>query len=155
MHGGFNTGGGFCFEAYYAAILWNRYSLQLVLNVLQWVLYRCMLATCFLSPPSPSPPSPSPLPLSLPLSPSPLPPLQEGVQQLERQLKKICTLCEERQALAEKDRQCYNRETTACHVVVPGINCSAVYITYMRWEAFTTRAHTTSTSTLFYVMFRT
>lgn len=29
---------------------------------------------------------------------------------LQKQLKKICSLCEERQALAEKDRQLFNRE---------------------------------------------
>ena len=32
------------------------------------------------------------------------------MQQLEKQMKKICALCEERQALAEKDRQLFNGE---------------------------------------------
>jgi hypothetical protein len=34
--------------------------------------------------------------------------MEEGMQQLEKQMKKICALCEERQALAEKDRQLFN-----------------------------------------------
>ena len=33
---------------------------------------------------------------------------QEGMLQLERQMRKICALCEEREALAQKDRQLYN-----------------------------------------------
>ena len=32
------------------------------------------------------------------------------MNQLERQKKKICSICEERQALAQKDRQLYNGE---------------------------------------------
>lgn len=32
------------------------------------------------------------------------------MNQLERQMRKICSICEERQALAQKDRQLYNGE---------------------------------------------
>jgi hypothetical protein len=34
--------------------------------------------------------------------------MEEGMQQLERQMRKICALCEEREALAQKDRQLHN-----------------------------------------------
>lgn len=34
--------------------------------------------------------------------------MEEGMHQLERQMKRICSLCEERQALAKKDTQLYN-----------------------------------------------
>lgn len=38
--------------------------------------------------------------------------VQESMHQLERQMKRICSLCEERQALAKKDTQLYNGEQT-------------------------------------------
>jgi hypothetical protein len=34
--------------------------------------------------------------------------MEEGMQGLERQMRKICALCEEREALAQKDRQLYS-----------------------------------------------
>ena len=41
--------------------------------------------------------------------------------QLERQMKRICALCEERQALAQKDRQLYNGEQIcACNATFGG-----------------------------------
>lgn len=43
-----------------------------------------------------------------------LPFVQEGMHQLERQMKRICSLCEERQALAKKDTQLYNGEKKPC-----------------------------------------
>ena len=43
---------------------------------------------------------------------------QEGMLQLEKQMKKICTLCEERQALAEKDRQLFNGELSRVYIIL-------------------------------------